>query len=124
MPNLRQYEVSAKSTGTFGRVLCSARNHHFIIDGPLQNGCPGEELTPGETFLASIASCGVELVSVIARELSLPVPTTHVRIEGIVDRDHPVRTDYTLFNRINVQFSMGGVTREQATDLVDRFKKR
>ena len=38
--DIRQYEARAVSTDTFGRVLCSARNHHFVIDGPEQNGCP------------------------------------------------------------------------------------
>src|SRR5881394_3490915 len=63
---IREYDISARSTSTFGRVLCSARTHHFIVDGPVQNGCPGEEVTPPEAFLASIAACGVELVHVIA----------------------------------------------------------
>ena len=62
----RRYAVSARSTDTFGRVLCDCRDHHFVVDGPVQNGCPGEEVTPAELFLAGIASCGVELVQVFA----------------------------------------------------------
>jgi hypothetical protein len=46
--DLREYRAQARSTDAFGRVLCSAREHHFVIDGPIWNGCPGEELTPGE----------------------------------------------------------------------------
>ena len=65
---MAQYEVQARSTETFGRGLCSARNHHFVVDGPVQNGCPGEAITPAELFLAGVAACGVELVQVIARE--------------------------------------------------------
>jgi uncharacterized OsmC-like protein len=122
--NIRQSVVEAQSTQTFGRVLCSARNHHFVIDGPVQNGCPGEALTPPEAFLAGVAACGVELLQVIARELGMPIPVARVRIEGTVDRDHPVRPDITLFNQVRLTFAIGGVTRDQATDLVDRFKKR
>jgi len=124
MSNIRKTVVNAQSTDTFGRVLCNARNHHFIIDGPVPNGCPGEALTPPEAFLAGVAACGVELLQVIARELGLPVPTARVQIEGIVDRDHPVRPDVTLFNRVHLRFAVSGVTREEAVDLVDRFKKR
>ena len=40
MAEVRQYTVSGASTDTFGRVLCSARNHHVVVDGPEQNGCP------------------------------------------------------------------------------------
>ena len=122
--NVREYSVGAQSTATFGRVLCSARNHHFIIDGPVQNGCPGEALTPPEAFLSGVAACGVELLHVIARELDLPLTSSRVRIDAVVDRDHPVRPDVTLFNRVQLRFAVRGVTREQAHDLVDRFKKR
>jgi uncharacterized OsmC-like protein len=122
--NIRKSVVEAQSTDTFGRVLCSARNHHFVVDGPMQNGCPGEAITPPEAFLAGVAACGVELLQVIARELSLPIPTAHVRIEGTVDRDHPVRPDFTLFNEVRLTFAIGGVTPSQASDLVERFKKR
>ncbi len=122
--NIRQYAAEAQSTDTFGRVMCSARNHHFVVDGPVQNGCPGEAVTPPEAFLTGVAACGVELLQVIARELGLPIPSARVRIEGTVDRDHPVRPDLTLFNEVRLRFSVSGVTRDQATDLVDRFKKR
>src|SRR5688572_15704183 len=68
----REYDVHARSTATFGRVLCSARTHHFIIDGPVANGCPGEALTPPESFLSWVAACAVELVQVVARAQSVP----------------------------------------------------
>lgn len=122
--NVRQYAAEAQSTETFGRVLCTARDQHFVIDGPAQNGCPGEAVTPPEAFLTGVAACGIELLQVIARELSLPIPSASVRIEGTVDRDHPVRPDVTLFNEVRLRFSIREVSREQATDLVERFKKR
>ena len=122
--NIRKYAAEAQSTNTVGRVLCAARDQHFVIDGPVQNGCPGEAVTPPEAFLVAVASCGIELVQVIARELSLPVPSARVEIEGTVDRDHPVRPDVTLFNEVKLRFAIQDVSREQATDLVERFKKR
>ena len=36
-PTIREYRVDARSTDVFGRVLVSAREHHFIVDGPVQN---------------------------------------------------------------------------------------
>ena len=122
--NVRQYAAEAQSTDTFGRVLCTARDQHFVIDGPAQNGCPGEAVTPPEAFLTGVAACGIELLQVIARELALPIPSASVRIEGTVGRDHPVRPDVTLFNEVRLRFSIRGVSPEQATDLVERFKKR
>jgi uncharacterized OsmC-like protein len=123
-PAPREYAVDARSTSTFGRVLCSARTHHFIIDGPVANGCPGEELTPPEAFLSGVAACGVELVQVIAREQSVPVSDVAVRIHAVVDRSRPVRPDVTLFNTVRLRFTLSGVPRERAGDLIEQFKRR
>ena len=120
----RGYKVQARSTETFGRVLCNTRNHHFIVDGPVQNGCPGEAVTPGEIFLAGVATCGVELLQVFAREEELPLRLVKVAVAGEMDLDDPVRTDVRVFNRVKVEFELGGVTPEQGEHLVERFKGR
>ena len=120
----REYAVDARSTPTFGRVLSSARTHHFIIDGPVANGCPGEELTPPEAFLSGVAACGVELVQVIAREQSVPVRDVAVTIHAVVDRSHPVRPDVTLFNSVRIRFTLAGVPNDRAGGLIEQFKKR
>lgn len=120
----REYAVDARSTPTFGRVLCSARTHHFIIDGPVANGCPGEELTPPEAFLSGVAACGVELVQVIAREQSVPVADVAVRIHAVVDRSRPVRPDVTVFNAVRMRFTLTGVPSDRAGGLIEQFKKR
>ena len=121
---VRTYAAQARSTDTFGRVLCSARNHHFVVDGPQQNGCPGEAVNPGELFLAGVAACGVELVQVIAREQQLTPTRIAVDIEGAMDRSRPVRPDVTLFNAVTLRFALSGVSQAQAADLIDRFKSR
>jgi organic hydroperoxide reductase OsmC/OhrA len=122
--NIRQYEVQAQSTNTFGRVLCSARNHHFVVDGPVQNDCPGEEITPGELFLAGVAACGVELIQVLARQQNLSLAAAHVTISGVLDRSQPVRPDVTLFNSVRLEFHFKGVSQEQGVHLVETFKGR
>ena len=123
-PAPREYAVDARSTATFGRVMCSARTHHFIIDGPVANGCPGEELTPPEAFLSGVAACGVELVQVIAREQSVPVQEVAVRIHAVVDRSRPVRPDVTVFNTVRMRFTLTGVPRDRAGGLIEQFRKR
>jgi uncharacterized OsmC-like protein len=120
----RSYAVDARSTDVFGRVLCSAREQHFVVDGPVQNGCPGEAVTPGEIFLAGVASCGVELVQVFAREERLPLGSVHVSADGEMDLENPVRPDVRLFNRVRIRFELAGVTPEQGRALVERFKGR
>ena len=49
-----------------------ASDQDFVVDGPVQNGCPGEAITPGEIFLAGVA-CGVELLQVTARVQNVPL---------------------------------------------------
>jgi uncharacterized OsmC-like protein len=120
----RSYVIRAQATETFGRVRCSARDQQFFVDGPIQNGCPGEHVTPAEIFLAGVASCGVELLQVIGKEHQVPVRDIAVEITGTIDRSQPVRPDVTLFNSVLIDFQLSGVTDEQAADLVDRFKRR
>jgi uncharacterized OsmC-like protein len=122
--DIREYAAQARSTDTFGRVMCNARNHYFVIDGPVQNGCPGEEVTPGEMFLAAVASCGIELVQVIARQQDLPVQTITASIKGVMDRNNPVRPDYTVFQTVQMEFHIKGVTEEQGAQLVEAFTRR
>jgi uncharacterized OsmC-like protein len=122
--DIRRYEARAASTDTFGRVLCSARNHHFVIDGPEQNGCPGEEVTPAELFLAAVASCGVELVQVLAKSAGISLAGIDVTIQGLMDRSRPVRSDVSLFNSVSLRFQMKGVTDDDAKQLVEKFKGR
>jgi uncharacterized OsmC-like protein len=104
--------------------MCSVRNHHYVIDGPETNGCPGEEVTPAELFLSAVASCGVELVQVIAKAESIPLQSIAVDIDGRMDRSKPVRPDVSLFNSVKVQFRMKGITDSGAKQLVEKFKGR
>ena len=122
--SIRQYAAQAASTDTFGRVLCSVRNHHYVIDGPEQNECPGEEVTPAELFLSAVASCGVELVQVIAKADGIPLQGIAVDIHGRMDHSQPVRPDVSLFNSVKLQFQMKGVTDSDAKQLVEKFKGR
>jgi uncharacterized OsmC-like protein len=121
---IRNYTIGARSTDTHGRVLCSVRNHHFIVDGPVQNGAPGEEVTPAELFLTGIASCGVELVQAFAKSESMPLTGVKVDIAAMMDRANPVRTDVTVFNAVNIQFKLKGVSTAQGNTLIERFRGR
>ena len=122
--DVREYSAEARSTSAFGRVLVSARDQHLVVDGPVQNGCPGEAITPGELFLAAVASCGVELVEVIARERGTGLSQVTARISGTIDRSRPVRSDLTVFNSVHLDLELGGVGDEEAAALVAAFTAR
>ena len=114
------YAVDARSTDVFGRVLCSTRDHHFVIDGPVHNGAPGEEVTPAEAFLAGVAACAVELIHSFDPSLK----SVRAAVEGVLDRDNPVREDVTVFNSVRLRVQLEGVERDEAERLVERFKGR
>jgi uncharacterized OsmC-like protein len=122
--SIREYEVEARSTDVFGRVLCRARQHNFVIDGPVQNGCPGEEVTPVEAFLASVAACCVELLHVIAQERGARLDRVAARVRGLVDRSRQPRSDYTLFNTVELDIQTWGADGATAAALVEAFKRR
>ncbi|MCA1646317.1 MAG: OsmC family protein [Chloroflexi bacterium] len=121
---VRRYQTRARSTDTFGRVLCSARDQHLIADGPVQNGCPGEAITPAELFLSGVAACGVELIQVLAKSLDVPLRGVSAAIEATQDPSAPVRPDVNLFNTVRINLELSGVSQTQGQDLVDRFKRR
>jgi len=124
--DVRVYAAGARSTDVFGRVLVNAREQHVVVDGPVQNGCPGEAITPGEAFLGGVAACGVELVQVIARQQGVALGSVGVEIEGVIDRANPVRPDHTVFNSVSLRFTLAGpgLGDEAAAALVAAFKAR
>lgn len=122
--DLRQFEIHARSTDTFGRVLCGCRTLHFVADGPVQNNCPGEAITPAELFLSGVGACGIELLQVIAKDRNVPLKTARVAITGTIDRSKPVRPDVSLFNSVLLKFVLTGVTSAQGAELVEAFQGR
>jgi uncharacterized OsmC-like protein len=120
----RQYTVQARSTDVFGRVLVSTRHQHLIADGPVSNGCPGEAIGPAELFLSGVATCGVELIQVLARDHGVPLSGVSASIEGVLDPSKRTRDDVSLFSSVTLRFSMSGIDASQANDLVERFKRR
>jgi uncharacterized OsmC-like protein len=121
---IREYQVGARSTDVFGRVLCTARDHHFIVDGPVQNGCPGEAITPPEAFLSAVAACGVELVQVIARDQQASIGAVRLVVDGMVDRSKQSRPDVTVLNSMRMRFEIAGTDSATAAALVEGFKRR
>lgn len=124
MSAVRRFEVDARSTDTFGRVLWSCRDQHFVADGPVHNDCPGEAVTPAELFLAGVAACGIELVQVIARDDGVALGGVSASIDGWMDPENRVREDVNVFNGVTLRFELTGVDERQAHDLVEGFKRR
>jgi uncharacterized OsmC-like protein len=124
-PNpVRSYAARTETTQTFGRVLCTIRDQHLVIDGPVANGCPGEAPTPGELILAAAAACGTELIQVLAREQGVPLVRIEVEIDGMIDRSNQPREDVTTFTTVSLRVQLWGPSAAQGAELVSAYQRR
>ena len=121
---VRRYAVNARSSDTFGRVLVNARDQHLIVDGPVQNGCPGEAVGPAELFLGGVATCGVELIQVLAKDQGVPLQGVAATIEAEQDPAKRAREDVSTFTAVRLHLRLKGISKQQGEDLVGRFKRR
>ena len=121
---VRVYEAHAETTSTFGRVSCTFRQHHLTVDGPIQNGCPGEAPTPGELFLTAAAACGAEVLQVLARDAQVPLESATVTVRGTIDRERQPHPGVTVFTEVELTLRLRGPSPAQAEELVAGFQRR
>lgn len=107
--------VRSRSSGVVGRAICSARNHHFVLD----SSTAPEAVSNSEAFLAGISSCGVTLVEGHARDTGVALQRMEVAIEGVRTTAEPNR-----FRQIVLRFELYGVDQATAERLVDTYKAR
>ena len=112
------YKVRSYSTGTLGRSICNARNHHWVAD---DSG--GEEIGAGELFLSGISACAINMVERLAKEGEMPLDWMDVSVEAYRDPD-ATPGDRTVYDDIRVHFDMWGVSDADGESLVDTWKKR
>lgn len=112
------YEVRSYSTGTHGRAICNARNHHWVAD---DSG--GEEIGAGELFLSGISACAVNMIERIALEENIALDWMDVSVEAYRDPDK-VEGERTVYDDIRVYFQMWGVSDAHGKRLVDIWTRR
>lgn len=112
------YKVRTYSSGTAGRAICNARNHHWVAD---DSG--GEEIGAGELFFSGISACAVNMVERLAREGEIPLEWMDVSVEAYRDRDKEPG-DRTLYDDIRIHFQLWGVDDDQGHRLVELWQRR
>ena len=111
------------TTGIPGRCISAARHHHIVMDDADYSGGPNEALTAAEAFLTGITACAVLMLERLARADGLPLRDTEVEIEATRDRQaHGER--HTVYDSVRMRFRLGGVSREQAEELVSTYQRR
>ena len=109
--------IRSSSTGTTGRAVSQARGQRLVLDSSSRP--QPDALTNSEAFLAGISSCGVTLIEMHAREISVALTRTDVMIEGVRTADDPAR-----FAKITMRFELAGVSQAVAEDLVRIYQSR
>ena len=112
------YKAKSYSTGTLGRAICNARNHHWVADDP-----GGDEVGAGELFFSGITACAVNMVERIANSEDIALDWMEVDIESYRDPDK-TPGDLSLYDAIRIHFTMWGVDDDQAHELVETWKRR
>ena len=112
------YKVRSYSTGTLGRAICNARNHHFVAD---DSG--GQEVGAGELFLSGISACAVNMVERIATQDRIPLQWMDVSVEAYRD-PQKAPGERTVYDAIRVHFEMWGLNDDHAHGLVETWKRR
>jgi len=108
------YTVRSASSGTLKRTITSVRNHNIIIDSP----SIGEEITSGEAFFSGVASCGVTLIEGAAQEMGIPLKRMSVEMQAF----RPTKPNTVIYDHVDANFVMHGVTQEQGEALLDRWR--
>ena len=112
------YKTKTYSSGTHGRAICNARDHHFVAD---DSG--GEEVGAGELFLAGIGACAVNLVERLAKAEGIPINRMEVAVGAYRD-PQKAPGELSVFDKVEVHFDVWGVKEEQAEYLVGLWKRR
>jgi uncharacterized OsmC-like protein len=120
----RVYTAHATTTAIFGRVQASVRSHQLTVDGPVRNGAPGEAPTPGELVLVAVASCGAEVLQVLARDAGVALSGVSVTAQGTIDMDQQPHAEVTVFSSVELEIVLRDATSGQAAELVAGFQRR
>ena len=117
MSHVKIDSIRSSSSGTIGRAVSQSRNARLTLDSSSRP--QADTLTNSEAFLAGVASCGVTLIEMHAREARIPLEALDVTIEGVRPAAEPAR-----FASITMRFELTGVTQAQAEELVGTYRGR
>ena len=112
------YQAHCYSSGTAGRSICNARQHHWVSESP-----GGEAVGAGELFCASMAACAVNMVERIARTENRALDAMDVNVAVYTDKTKPAG-EVSTYDACRVTFEMWGVSDDDARFLVKTWKQR
>jgi uncharacterized OsmC-like protein len=114
------------SSGTAGRAIVQVRSNHFVTDDPAEpasyyNG-PGDAPSSLELFLSGVVSCAVLMLERIARSDGRQLGPLRAEMDAVRDPASPAQPP--VLDSARLTFVFGGMTSEEAGQLVETFKRR
>ena len=126
MSNLITGGASCYSSGVPGRAIVQVRANHFVTDDPSEPASyysgPGEAPGSLELFLSGVVSCAVLMLERIARSERRALGP--IRAEMQATRDPSSESQPPVLDSARLTFVFTGMTREEAGQLVETFKRR
>jgi uncharacterized OsmC-like protein len=126
MSNLITGGAACYSSGVAGRALVQVRSNHFVTDDPSEPSPyysgPGEAPGSLELFLSGVVSCAVLMLERIARSEGRVLGP--IRAEMQATRDPNSTSQPPVLDSARLTFVFAGLTREEAGELVETFKRR
>ncbi len=126
MSNLITGGAACYSSGVAGRAIVQVRSNHFVTDDPSERSPyysgPGEAPGSLELFLSGVVSCAVLMLERIARSEGRVLGP--IRAEMQATRDPNSTSQPPVLDSARLTFVFAGLTREEAGELVETFKRR
>jgi uncharacterized OsmC-like protein len=112
------------SSGTPGRAIVQVRGNHLVTDDPATPyyGGPGEAPGSLELFLSGVVSCAVLMLERIARADGRELGPIRAEMEATRDPESPAQPP--VLDSARLRFAFAGLSREEAGQLVETFKRR
>ena len=114
--------VKTVSTSIPGRHIWTARHNHVVIDDSAAHGGPGDAPGAAELFFAGITGCATLMMERLARAANAPLVRVEVNMEGVIDTEAR-REGPAVFDSVQVEFVMAGLSPVQAQQFVDTYKR-
>ncbi len=117
--------ATAHLSGVRGRALVNAKQHHLVVDSPLNLGGPNEAINPVDLLMASLASHVAFVCERAAQELGIHLAHLTVKATGGFDtRGGAEEAGASALQTLDVRVYLSGPNAVQAQALLEAVEQR
>jgi uncharacterized OsmC-like protein len=109
--------AETRTTGIPGRFVLSADGKHMVVDASAATGGVAESFVAQELLAGALATCSQAIIYAKSEEVGAVPDSVHVHVAS--DRDPEAQPP--VYSSFVMDFTLTGVTQEQAEQLVEQF---